>query len=96
MTSFASVFVIPLIDDTINVEIDESKLSWETFRSSGAGGQNVNKVEISENSIADSVDKVYDAVLAIVSYKNDTQIASGTGFVYKKENNKNEGAQIVP
>ena len=45
MTSFASVFVIPLIDDTINVEIDESKLSWDTFRSSGAGGQNVNKVE---------------------------------------------------
>ena len=44
--------------------------------------ENINKVEISENSIADSVDKVYDAVLAIVSYKNDTQIASGTGFVY--------------
>ena len=50
--------------------------------------ENINKVEISENSIADSVDKVYDAVLAIVSYKNDTQIASGTGFVYKKENKK--------
>ena len=47
--------------------------------------ENVNKVQITENSIADSVDKVYDAVLAIVSYKNETQISSGTGFVYKKE-----------
>ena len=50
--------------------------------------ENVNKVKITENSIADSVDKVYDAVLAIVSYKNETQISSGTGFVYKKENGK--------
>lgn len=45
MTSFASVFVTPLIDDSIHVEIDESKLSWDYFRSSGAGGQNINKVE---------------------------------------------------
>ena len=45
MTSFASVFVTPLIDDSIHVEIDENKLSWDYFRSSGAGGQNVNKVE---------------------------------------------------
>ena len=47
MTSFSSVFVHPMIDDSIEVTVNPADLEWDTFRSSGAGGQHVNKTESS-------------------------------------------------
>src|SRR5690606_33660812 len=44
-TSFASVFVYPIVDDTIEITVSPSEMEWDTYRAQGAGGQNVNKVE---------------------------------------------------
>lgn len=66
MTSFASVFVVPLVDDSIEVEINTAAISWDTFRSSGAGGQHVNKVETGVRlhyDYTDSADETHEIVI---------------------------------
>ena len=50
--------------------------------------ENVSKLDYTENSIADSVEKAYDAVVVVVSYNNGQKISTGTGFIYKKDNSK--------
>ena len=86
MTSFASVFVAPLVDDSITVEIDESKLEWQTFRSSGAGGQNVNKVETGVRAIYEYTDPDTGEVETIRVANTETR---------KQNDNKERARQIL-
>ena len=67
MTSFASVFAFPLIDDTIEIKIDPGKLTWDTFRSGGAGGQNVDTFR-SGGAGGQNVNKVESGVRARYMY----------------------------
>ena len=71
MTSFASVFVTPLVDDTIEITLDPARISWDTFRSGGAGGQNVNKVESGSGGAGgQNVNKVESGVRVRYQYKD--------------------------